>query len=369
MISVDPKTFVKICNMTPTNQAILVAGDHGIGKTSIINQISKARNKRLIEIFLGQMNDRGDLVGPSVRIGEKKFGFLDPQWWPEEDEEFDILLDELNRAEQDLHSPIFDFVLNGRIMGRTLPKWGEIDGPRVFAAVNSGDDYFVSEMDPALKDRFNMYRLQISASNWIEWAKSEKLNRNVINYLEKHDNLLWVKAEGNERGATPRGWHRVSDWMELNKDLDIATNRVLIGIALEGIIGSASAEFVKFCISNGLTAQDILNIPLESSDSKKHNEMWDDLKFNLSTMTTSDLISINSQMVSATIGIDKRKIEQYCKNLHKYLVWLVEETQYKEIATELYAQVKESNHAKSVYYCDIDLTLFFTSVLDNLNIK
>jgi hypothetical protein len=366
MISVSPTTLVKIIDRTPCHQSILIAGDHGIGKTSIIQQVAKKHDRKLIEIFLGQMNDRGDLVGPSVRIGEKKFGFLDPSWWPEEGENVYVLLDELNRAEQELHSPIFDFVLNGRLMGRVLPGWNEEDGSRIFAAVNSGDDYFVTEMDPALLDRFNLYRLTITASDWLGWAREAQLNRHVVTFIDKHDNLLWVKSEGLDRGATPRAWHRASDWLNKNNDLSFSNDRLFLGIALEGIVGGVSAEFVKFCISNGITASDILNIPSAKENPELHKNQWDDLIFNLSTMTTPDLISINAQCVSATVGMDRTKTELYCENLYIYLKWLVEKG-FKEVATDLHGAIRDSNHAKQVYYCSIDLTCFFTEVLDNLN--
>lgn len=369
MIGVSPVMLERIVKSTPITQSILIAGDHGIGKSSIVRQISKKENRVLIEIFLGQMNDRGDLVGPSVRIGEKKFGFLDPTWWPEEGVKYNILLDELNRAEQDLHSPIFDFVLNGCIMGRTLPNWGdEENGPRIFAAVNSGDDYFVSEMDPALKDRFNMYRLEVSVKDWIKWAREEKLNNKVISYIEKHDNHLTIKAEGNERGATPRGWHRVSSWLNKNSNIQLKDERLFAGIVFEGIIGGVSSEFVKYCISSGLTASDILRIPLPTINQEMHDEQWENVLFEISTYPASDLIALNEQMVSATIGLDRSHIETYCKNLYIYSKWLLE-NEKKEVATSLYQLVKDSTHAKKVFYCDIELMMFFTETLDNLNVK
>lgn len=362
MIGVSPSMFKQIVKRTPSVQAILVAGDHGIGKSSIFKQIAADENRIHIEIFLGQMNDRGDLVGPTVRVGEKKFGFLDPEWWPES-KNVDIVLDELNRAEQELHSPIFDFVLNGKMMGRQLPGWGDEDGPRIFAAVNSGDDYFVNEMDPALVDRFNMYRLEITPKDWLAWARDAQLNAHVIRFIDKHQNLLWVKAEGLDKGATPRGWHRAADWLEKNKDLSFSTDRIFIGVALEGIIGSVSAEFVKFCLTSGVTAQDILNMPIVKEG--EENPMWDEIQFNLNSMVHSDLIALNAQFASATRGLQNDKIQQYCDNIYLYMQWIMER-KFKEVATSLWDEIKESKDAKAVYYCDPKIIMYLSEVIDTL---
>ena len=86
-------------NITP-----LLVGYHGIGKTSVVEQIAKRRNANLVVIRLGQMSDPGDLIGLAdfVRNQEGRAVntvFAAPEFLPTKDTgvETIIFFDEINR--------------------------------------------------------------------------------------------------------------------------------------------------------------------------------------------------------------------------------------------------------------------------------
>ncbi len=43
----DAATLVKVMNAFPASQAILIRGDHGVGKSQLIHQLAAAKGKEL----------------------------------------------------------------------------------------------------------------------------------------------------------------------------------------------------------------------------------------------------------------------------------------------------------------------------------
>ena len=105
-----------------------------------------------------------------------------------------------------------DLVLNRTLAGRQLPR-----GSRIIAAVNEGDEYQLTHLDPALVSRFNVYNFCPTVQEWLQWAEEEKLDPRVVRFisLEGH----WLDGMEGQAGIdtgfdkTPdrRAWKRVSD--------------------------------------------------------------------------------------------------------------------------------------------------------------
>lgn len=101
------------------------------------------------------MSDPGDLIGlPKIDETSQKTEFLPPQWFPLDNKPLCIFLDELNRARPEILLAVMDFSLNRKLAIKNLPE-----GSFIISAVNSGEDYQVTDLDSALISRFNIYTL------------------------------------------------------------------------------------------------------------------------------------------------------------------------------------------------------------------
>ncbi|MBE6333161.1 MAG: ATPase [Bacteroidales bacterium] len=243
-INVNTQRLLRILELTPALQNIMLVGRHGIGKSEILTHYYKQRGQRVVTLFLGQMSDPGDLIG-LPRISDEKnlqnavTQFIPPYWWPTDGQPIVLFLDELNRARPELLQTVMDLVLNRTLAGKRLP-----DGSRVIAAVNDGDEYQLTHLDPALVSRFNVYHFCPTAQEWLQWAESVGVDSRVVRFLtlEAHwlDGIEGEKAgidTGLEKTPDRRAWKRLSDGIKPLADL---SEDDLDWIA--GIVGAQAAS-------------------------------------------------------------------------------------------------------------------------------
>ncbi len=195
---IDVPELLEILRLTPPSQNILLVGRHGIGKSEIITSwFEETRKLRVVPFFLGQMSDPGDLIGlPRADPATGRSVFLPPFWWPEGEQPIVLFLDELNRARPELLQAIQDLTLNRTLAGRRLP-----DGSVVVAAVNDGEEYQITDLDPALVSRFNVYTFRPTVEDWIVWAQERRLDPRVVAFIQAHPHQL----DGLEAGTADKG--------------------------------------------------------------------------------------------------------------------------------------------------------------------
>ena len=96
----DALTLVQCMNSMPASQAILVRGDHGVGKSQLVYQLAAKAGKTLIDVRASTMQE-GDMGYPDLEK-IKTLGmtcFTLPSWYVRACQEGCILfLDELNRG-------------------------------------------------------------------------------------------------------------------------------------------------------------------------------------------------------------------------------------------------------------------------------
>lgn len=286
---------IRIIDATPEDQAVLLEGIHGIGKSECIKDHYKALGYKFIVLFLGQLSDAGDVLGLPDRLdvgGVKKTVFCPPEWWPTgadvEDAKIVLFLDEINRAKPELQQVIMDLVLNRTLHGRKLPKH-----TRIVAACNPLDDgyYQVEEMEPALMDRFNKYEFRPDVEEWIDWAGRSKVNKNVIDFIYKNRQFMDPPSSKECKPGmvypSRRSWKRVSDTLNSNpKILDDATT---LSNMLFGVVGiAATSAFAKYLreVGQGLSAAKVLT---------DWNKQVED---RVRKMDVQDQISVNRNLVS-----------------------------------------------------------------------
>jgi hypothetical protein len=227
------KAFTSIVAALPSNISILVRGPHGIGKSQGVAGIGNMLTLPMLDKRVSQMTE-GDILGLPSQNGEST-KFLPPDWILEACKEPRLLfLDELNRATTEVQQACFQLVLDREINGHRLHP-----DTRVMAAINTGGEYQVSEMDPALLDRFYVVDLDPTPDEWLEWAAtSGKVDPAIIDFVRQSKMTRLdpsSKIGPGQVGPSRRSWERLSQ--SLAKlgifKMDKVTD-VLPGIGLKG---------------------------------------------------------------------------------------------------------------------------------------
>ena len=221
-ITVNTTELLQLLDITPAHHNLMLVGRHGIGKSEILTDYYARKGMPVVALFLGQMSDPGDLIGiPNRNEQTGKTDFMPPYWFPLDGKPIVLFLDELNRARPEILQTIMDLALNRKLAGRSLPE-----GSRIISAVNAGDQYQLTDLDPALVSRFNIVNFRPTVQEWLLWARKNDVDGRVVDFIQ--ENQLWLDKdpdakEGEDTGLdkTPdrRGWKRVSDIIRTAGDL------------------------------------------------------------------------------------------------------------------------------------------------------
>ncbi len=336
MIKVDAQELIKILDNTPAEQNIMLAGAHGIGKSQILTAFyEKEKKMPLISFFLGQMSDPGDLIG--LMHKDEKTGrseFLPPYWWPDGDKPVVLFLDELNRARPEILQSVMDLTLHRTLAGKSLPE-----GSIVISAINYGDQYQITDLDPALVSRFNIYEFAPTHEDWIVWASRENLDQRVISFIQKQPVFLDSTNEfshadeiiemGIEKTPDRRAWERISN---LIKDVDRIDDFFVKMIA--GIVGiSASVNFKR-------SIKEIAKLNPEKVLFAFNLKLFKGLKLQDYILGNEDIfLFINKDQY------DKKKKKTLIKNLTKYIKHL-KKAQFQEAVAHFASQLENPNFEK-----------------------
>lgn len=230
-ININTQELLQILEFTPATQNIMLVGRHGVGKSEILTDYFTVRGMKVVTLFLGQMSDPGDLIGLPNKKGEKT-EFLPPYWFPLDDQPIVLFLDELNRARPEVLQTIMDLALNRKLAGRQLPE-----GSRIISAVNAGEEYQITDLDPALVSRFNIYNFLPTASEWLLWAEQHKIDSRIIQFIQNEP--VWLDGnEGQKRGIDTgldkspdrRAWEKVSAAIISIDPLEAIHKKLIAGI-------------------------------------------------------------------------------------------------------------------------------------------
>ena len=248
-INITTTELLSLLDITPADQNLMLVGNHGIGKSEILTDYLSGKGMKVVPLFLGQMSDPGDLIGiPNRNDTTGKTEFMPPYWFPLDGKPVVLFLDELNRARPEVLQTIMDLALNRTLAGRKLP-----DGSRIISAVNAGDQYQLTDLDPALVSRFNVVTFRPTVQEWLLWAEKVGVDARVRDFIR--ENPMWLDKnpdakEGADTGLdkTPdrRGWKRVSDILKTAGDISPIVTKAIAAIvgpkAASAVVGSVSAR-------------------------------------------------------------------------------------------------------------------------------
>lgn len=243
--------------------AIMITGRHGIGKSGVMRQVAKeVCGLPLIDRRIGQMCE-GDLVGLQKIDGEfTKFLPVEFIHRAAKEPHF-LFFDEANRGTKEVMQVMFQLVLDYELNGVVLHP-----DTRIAIAVNEGSQYTVTQMDPALRDRFFYVELEPTVDEWLEWASAEGLNNAIISFNRQRHSNLDTPADTRVSGRTQsrRSWHMLSAPLDrLMKQDGFAVEKdeclyELFSLA-SGFVGDAlAADFKEYVKENCKrpSAEDVL---------------------------------------------------------------------------------------------------------------
>ena len=212
-------------------------GPPGIGKSELVENITKDLGGYMIDLRLGQMEPT-DIRG--IPFYNKDIGKMDwapPVELPDEETAAQypivvLFLDELNSAAPSVQSAAYQLILNRRIGKYKLP-----DNVVMVAAGNRESDKGVTyRMPTPLANRFIHQEMKVDFASWQEWAVLNKIHKDVVGYLSfaKQDLYDFDAKSASRAFATPRSWSFVSELLDDECDNDTLTN-LIAGTVGEGL--------------------------------------------------------------------------------------------------------------------------------------
>ncbi len=305
-IYIDSTELQRLLEVTPATENIMLVGKHGIGKSEIITDFYESKGYKVQTLFLGQMSDPGDIIG-LPRYDEKtdRTVFTPPYWFPKEGENIVLFLDELNRARPEILQTVMDLALNRKLAGRKLPE-----GSRIISAVNDGDEYQLTDLDPALVSRFNVYYFRPSVTEWLAWASKNGIDQRIIDFIGENNSFLDKGDENDTNGIvkTPdrRGWAKASQMLTATADEPYEFVLKAIG----GIVGAGTvARFSEYLSKNSVTGKAICLGTADMEAVRKY--------------TTPQLSFLNESIMRYMLtaewaSLDEEKKNEGCTNVTKY---------------------------------------------------
>jgi len=213
-------------------------GPPGIGKSELVEGITRELDGLMIDLRLGQMEPT-DIRG--IPYYNKDKGVMDwapPVELPDEAtaSQYPIVvlfLDELNSAPPSVQSAAYQLILNRRIGKYHLPK----NVVMVAAGNRESDKGVTYRMPTPLANRFLHQEMKVDFASYQEWAVKNKIHKDVVGYLSfaKQDLYDFDAKSASRAFATPRTWTFVSQLLDdEDGDNDTLTN-LIAGTVGEGL--------------------------------------------------------------------------------------------------------------------------------------
>lgn len=330
-IAINSKELETLLEVTPSWQNIMLTGRHGIGKSQILTNYFESKGMRVVALFLGQMSDPGDLLGlPAKDEATGKTTFMPPYWFPVDGQPVVLFLDELNRARPEILQTVMDLVLNRKLAGRLLPE-----GSRIISACNDGDEYQLTDLDPALVSRFNIYTFRPSVEEWLLWATRKGLDERVIAFIQANPELLdrsgdTKEEQGLEKDPDRRAWEKVARVMENISDPKQVHQKIVAGIV--GV--QAAARLFLSLQKELLTPQELL------ADFKSAKQQLDQYQLHQLSLVNDTLCRFfeTDQIETMERTLVRDNLKAYHDYLYKgnreayaHFVSLIDGTNYKKM--------------------------------------
>ena len=216
-----------------------------------------------------------------------------------------------------------------------------------------GEEYQLTELDPALVSRFNIYHFKPSVSEWLLWAEKAGISTEVIKFIEDNsvflDGKLREDADNLEKIPDRRAWERVSNIIKKAPAINDSLKK-----AIAGIIGPEVANhfFEEIRKNRKIKGRDVLD------DFAKHRET-------LEKMILPDLSMINDSMMRhLEVNTPKNAKEKakWVYNSCEYITWLIYEQPNREAAAHFAETFQKGTYPKAAAFLITEAPEIYTKL-------
>ncbi|MDF7626347.1 AAA family ATPase [Lactobacillaceae bacterium L1_55_11] len=265
-----------------------IVGQAGVGKSALVETVAEKMGAKLVTTVVS-LSEKGDLAIPipplndqayvttqaGQHLADVQFGYthtlIEIIQAAEKHPKQPIIwfLDEFNRGNSAVQAELMNLVLQRQINDIQLPKNTYIvlaENPDDTMAGFEEDQYAVEPADAAIKDRTTRLVMDVSVTDWLNWAKQGQpqahIDPLIQRFIAANSQLLYPSQRSGDLDPTPRAWQRFSDnYRQLKKLPAQQQNQLLFDLAA-GDLGPAVAALVtKFLQENEqvLTAADLFD--------------------------------------------------------------------------------------------------------------
>lgn len=205
----------------------MIWGAPGIGKSSIVSQISKSQGINFVDVRLSQLAPT-DLRGLPVPKDGITY-WAPPEFLPREGRGI-LFMDEINMAPPAMQGVAQQLILDRRVGNYTVP-----DGWYIWAAGNRKvDRASVFDMPAPLANRFIHLEVEPCIDNFRLYAFQQTFSEVLIGFLAFRQDLLHKMLPNEASWPSPRSW-------------EMANKLYSAGLNIEPAVGvSAAAEFYAY---------------------------------------------------------------------------------------------------------------------------
>ena len=314
--------FYELIDIIPTWKPILLIGDTGIGKTTIVKKQSLQKNRYFAYCPCMSTAETINLTGIPDVSGDHTV--YKPMEWFKPDTVTDLLLDEINRNEYIINA-LMELAVDQHIGSAQLAP-----GSRVFAAMNpsSTNEFMVKELELSHMRRFCVVELAPTVDEWLEFSKEEGCHPAIVKYINAHREALDPSEDSAIRkgrryytnmDATRSGWSTLSEALfngESQNKFDPfkrKDGKQLLELLVNGYVGPEYSEsfcelyYSMFYNTNGaslddaLTATDIIEGSTERWKSELPERVSRLCKEN--TIEAAKLVSSVAKYLSSNAGL------------------------------------------------------------------
>jgi len=251
--------------MKSQSGVLFLSSKPGIAKSAIIRSIARKMNLNFIEIRLSFFDETDLGLYPRVKEfdGEEYLYHVTPYWAKLANDRPTIVhFEELNRTTLNVRNAALQILLERQIG----PFFKFNENVFMVSSGNMGDKdgTDVEEFDKALDGRLIQIFHDLTLEEWIDYFAKENIHQPIIDFLILNRKYYYQYPSDSSRFnsyASPRSWTFLSDFITENYGRN-ANPEDYINFLMKygyGFVGDSITPFIRFCRTNRITVNDILN--------------------------------------------------------------------------------------------------------------
>lgn len=276
------------CGLVP-----FIQSSPGIGKSSIVKQIAKEYNLKLIDLRLSTC-DPTDLTGlPHFEEGRAVFSPFDifpvsNDDIPKNKDGWLLFLDEFNSANKAVQAASYKLILD-----RMVGNYKLHDNCFIVAAGNLGTDKaIVNNLSTAMQSRVIHIEMDVNFNDWYKnIAIPKNYDSRIIGFLNMYNNKLmdFDPEHEDKTFCCPRTWEFVNNIIKDEKNLDPLLN-LLVGTISTGV----AIEFVQWAkiYDHLIKLEDIIKDPENCNLPDDLNIRWATISMLLDKFDNNNITNI-----------------------------------------------------------------------------